>query len=148
MLYADVKTYLLELLMKQDNMSMAASIESRVPFLDHVLVEFACSVPTHLKLRGRNVKYIVKETMQNRIPQRILNRSKVGFPVPFKVWLKSHLGDYARDILLDDLTRNRGYFDIDTLEKLMSEHLEGKKDNANQVWTALNFEMWNRIFID
>jgi len=148
MLYADVKTYLLELLMKQDNMSMAASIESRVPFLDNKLVEFACEVPPHLKLNGRNVKYIVKRALQDRLPESIINRSKIGFPVPFRAWIKTELGRYAWDILLDDRTRKRGYFNVDFLERLMKEHIERKRDNGNQIWTALNFELWNRIFID
>src|SRR6185369_10022380 len=82
LLYTDIKTYLHELLMKQDQMSMATSVESRVPFLDHKLVEFTCSLPERLKLRGGTTKYILRESMKGVLPEAILSRSKMGFPVP------------------------------------------------------------------
>jgi len=148
MLYMDVKTYLLELLMKQDQMSMATSIESRVPFLNHELVEFAANVPPHLKLNGRIGKYIVKKMMQDMLPPRIIERKKMGFPVPMETWLKTDFDDYARSILLDQTTKERGYFNVEYVEKLLKEHTEGEKDNHSQIWSILNFELWNRIFFD
>src|SRR5262249_26344668 len=88
LLYADTRTYLHELLMKQDQMSMAASLESRVPFLDWRLVEFTTRLPEHLKLRGRTTKYILRRAMKDVLPQRILRRRKMGFPVPVGAWLR------------------------------------------------------------
>src|SRR5207253_10008750 len=93
LLYADVKTYLHELLMKQDQMSMAASIESRVPFLDHPLAEFAASLPDRLKLRGWTTKYVLRRAMRAILPSAILDRRKMGFPVPVGHWLR---GPYRR----------------------------------------------------
>ncbi len=87
-LYADQKTYLVELLMKQDRMSMAASIESRVPFLDHTLVEFAARIPDDLKIRGRTQKYILKEAVRDLLPPDIIHRKKMGFPTPLRKWLR------------------------------------------------------------
>ena len=89
LLYADTKTYLHELLMKQDQMSMAASIESRVPFLDHKLVEFTAKMPTKMKLRGRETKWILREAMKGILPDEILTRSKMGFPVPVGNWFRN-----------------------------------------------------------
>ena len=88
----DMKTYLQEFLMKQDQMSMAASIESRVPFLDHKLVEFAASLPVKMKLRGLTTKYILRRAMRDRLPKAILTRKKMGFPVPVGAWLRGKFG--------------------------------------------------------
>ena len=88
LLYADIKTYLHELLMKQDQMSMATSVESRVPFLDHKLVEFTCSLPERMKLRGGTTKYVLRESMKGILPESILSRSKMGFPVPIAAWFR------------------------------------------------------------
>ena len=87
LLYADQKTYLGKLLMKQDRMSMAASIESRVPFLDHSLVEFSTRIPSNLKLRGNSAKYLLKKACEGILPNEIIYRKKMGFPTPFKRWL-------------------------------------------------------------
>ncbi|MEP6918819.1 MAG: asparagine synthase (glutamine-hydrolyzing), partial [Acidobacteriota bacterium] len=98
LLYTDMKTYLVELLMKQDQMSMAASIESRVPFLDHRLVEFAAGLPARMKLRGFKTKWILREAVREILPPEILTRKKMGFPVPFGLWMKGTWGDVARDV--------------------------------------------------
>ena len=102
LLYADIKTYLVELLMKQDQMSMAASIESRVPFLDHKLVEFAAQLPDEWKLRGWTTKRVLRESMKGLLPESILNRPKMGFPVPFAALDRADRWNaVARDVLLD-----------------------------------------------
>src|SRR5207237_7873841 len=101
LLYADIKTYLVELLMKQDQMGMAASVESRVPFLDHKLVEFAARLPDSWKLSGWTTKRILREAMKGILPEAILNRPKMGFPVPFSSWTRGPWNDVARDVLLD-----------------------------------------------
>src|SRR3954452_19470447 len=105
LLYTDLKTYLVELLMKQDQMSMAASIESRVPFLDHHLVEFAAALPPRMKLRGFSTKWILRESVKSLLPSEILTRKKMGFPVPFGLWMRGAAGDIARDVLLDSRAR-------------------------------------------
>src|SRR5436190_1709343 len=107
LLYADVKTYLVELLMKQDQMSMAASIESRVPFLDHKLVEFAASLPDEWKLNGLTTKRILREAMKGVVPDSVLNRPKMGFPVPFANWVRGDWNEVAREVLLDRRSRER-----------------------------------------
>src|SRR5206468_1555120 len=108
LLYTDIKTYLVELLMKQDQMSMSASIESRVPFLDHKLVEFATRLPDRLKLNGFTTKRILRTALRGVVPESILTRPKMGFPVPFAGWVRGTWNDVVRDVLLDRRTRERG----------------------------------------
>ena len=110
LLYADIKTYLHELLMKQDQMSMATSIESRVPFLDHKLVEFTCSLPERLKLRGGTTKYILRESMKGVLPEAILSRSKMGFPVPIGAWFRGAYRSIIDEYVLSERAMSRGLF--------------------------------------
>ena len=111
LLYADMKTYLVELLMKQDQMSMAASIESRVPFLDHHLVEFAAALADTHEAARPTTKWILREAVRDVLPPEILTRKKMGFPVPFGVWMRGPWKDAARDVLLDARSRQRGIID-------------------------------------
>jgi asparagine synthase (glutamine-hydrolysing) len=148
LLYTDLKTYLVELLMKQDNMSMAASIESRVPFLDHKLVEFAARVPARFKIRGFGGKHLVKKAMKNILPKSIIDRKKMGFPVPLNQWFRRGFDRVARSVLVNGRTRDRGIFNPTFVEQLLREHLAGKRDRTEPLWTLLNFELWARIFID
>jgi asparagine synthase (glutamine-hydrolysing) len=147
-LYADVKTYLVELLMKQDQMSMAASIESRVPFLDHKLVEFATLLPDRLKLRGFKTKWILREAIREVLPPAILSRPKMGFPVPFAVWMRGPWSDIARDVLLDSRSRQRGLINPAAVEHLIDAHSSGAANGADAIWSLLNLELWYRTFID
>ena len=148
LLYTDLKTYLVELLMKQDQMSMAASIESRVPFLDHTLVEFAAALPVRMKLRGFKTKWILREAVREILPAEILSRKKMGFPVPFAVWMKGAWGNVARDILLDSRSRERGIVDPAAVERLISAHASGEADGGDALWSLLNLELWYRTHID
>ena len=148
LLYADLKTYLVELLMKQDQMSMAASIESRVPFLDHRLVEFAAVLPPRLKLRGFKTKWILREAVRGILPQEILTRRKMGFPVPFAVWVKDRWQSVARDVLLDRRTRQRGIIDANAVERLISAHAAGSQEGGDAIWSLMNLELWYRTYID
>jgi asparagine synthase (glutamine-hydrolysing) len=148
LLYADLKTYLVELLMKQDQMSMAASIESRVPFLDHQLVEFAAALPPRLKLRGFTTKWVLREAVRSILPAAILSRPKMGFPVPFGVWMRGPWNDVARDILLDSRTRQRGIADAGAVERLLNAHRAGAADGTDAIWSLLNLELWYRTFVD
>ena len=132
MLYADQKTYLVELLMKQDNMSMAASIESRVPFLDHEMVEFAARVPDRFKVRGFAGKYLVKKAMRNLLPRSIIARKKMGFPVPLNQWFRRGFDRVVRSMLLDRRAKERGIFNEAFVERLLSEHVQGKRTAPNR----------------
>ena len=148
LLYTDLKTYLVELLMKQDQMSMAASIESRVPFLDHHLVEFAAGLPTRLKLRGFRTKWILREAVRTLLPQEILTRQKMGFPVPFALWMKDRWQGVARDVLLDRRTRERGLINPTAVEHLIAAHAAGTQEGGDAIWSLLNLELWYRTFVD
>jgi asparagine synthase (glutamine-hydrolysing) len=148
LLYTDIKTYLVELCMKQDQMSMAASVESRVPFLDHVLVEFALSIPASLKTRGLTGKRILKTVMKKSLPNAILNRQKLGFPTPYSQWLSGSQVDIAKDLLLEERTVNRGLFKSESVERLFVEHRTSLRDHSDKLWRLLNLEIWHRVFID
>jgi len=148
LLYTDIKTYLVELLMKQDQMSMATSIESRVPFLDHPLVEFAASLPDSWKLSRFTTKRILREAMNGVLPPSILNRPKMGFPVPFAAWTRGAWNGVVRDVLLDRQARERGLFDAGAIDQLLAAHAAGAAEGGDRLWTLLNLELWYRTFID
>ena len=148
LLHTDIKTYLVELLMKQDQMSMSASIESRVPFLDHVLVEFAARLPDRLKLRGFTTKRILREALRGLLPEDILTRPKMGFPVPFGEWTRDRWQPVVRDVLLDRRTRERGLINPAAVEQLLAAHRDGATAGGDAIWALVNLELWYRTFID
>nr|MBA2306342.1 asparagine synthase (glutamine-hydrolyzing) [Acidobacteriota bacterium] len=148
LLYTDIKTYLVELLMKQDQMSMAASIESRVPFLDHHLVEFAAALPPRMKLRGMTTKWILREAVRPLLPQEILTRPKMGFPVPFGPWMQGPWQNVARDVLLDSRSRQRGIVEPEAVERLIAAHATGQAQGSDAIWSLMNLELWYRTHID
>ena len=148
LLYVDTKTYLHELLMKQDQMSMAASIESRVPFLDHKLVEFTARLPERMKLRGWTTKYVLRESMKGLLPDAILKRPKMGFPVPVGSWFRGEFKYVIEDYVLSERTMERGLFEKTFVEQIVSEHQSGTQDHAQRLWSLVNFEIWLRRFID
>ena len=148
LLYTDMKTYLHELLMKQDQMSMAASIESRVPFLDHKLVEFSTALPDRLKLRGWTTKYVLREAMKGLLPDSILKRRKMGFPVPIGRWFREQFRPMLDEFVLGDRAMARGLFQPDFLARLVQEHAAGRADHTERLWTLVNFEMWQRHLLD
>jgi asparagine synthase (glutamine-hydrolysing) len=148
LLYADIKTYLVELLMKQDQMSMAASIESRVPFLDHTLVEFAATMPDEWKLSGWTTKRVLRESMKGLLPASILNRPKMGFPVPFAQWTRGPWNGMAREVLLDRRSRERGVIDPAAVDRLLRQHAGARTLGGDRIWSLLNLELWHRTFID
>ncbi|NUQ27275.1 MAG: asparagine synthase (glutamine-hydrolyzing) [Acidobacteriaceae bacterium] len=147
MLYADQKTYLVELLMKQDQMSMACSIESRVPLLDHTLVEFSTTIPDSLKIHGKTQKYIFKRAVEDLLPHDIIYRKKMGFPTPIRSWL---LGKRAEP-LYAALRDRRGFLasivDKDALESLIGHHLSGQEDATDRLWRLLNLQLWGDLFL-
>jgi len=148
LLYADIKTYLVELLMKQDQMSMAASVESRVPFLDHKLVEFAARLPDRWKLSGLTTKRVLRQAMKGILPESIVNRPKMGFPVPFSQWTRAAWNSVAHDVLLDRRSRERGIIDPRGVERLLASHAAGTTNGGDRIWSLLNLELWYRTFID
>ena len=148
LLYADIKTYLHELLMKQDQMSMATSVESRVPFLDHKLVEFTCSLPERLKLRGGTTKYILREAMKGVLPEAILSRSKMGFPVPIGSWFRGPFKCVIDEYVLSERALSRGIFDPHFVHQLVQRHHSGEENHDERLWALLNFEIWQRQFFD
>jgi asparagine synthase (glutamine-hydrolysing) len=147
MLYADQKTYLVELLMKQDQMSMATSIESRVPLLDHTFVEFASRVPEHMKLRGTEGKYILKKAVEDLLPHDILYRKKMGFPTPLRQWLM----DPRAESLLQVLRRKDGLvqdcLDMGAVDELLDRHRRGLVDATDRIWRLLNLQIWGDTFL-
>jgi asparagine synthase (glutamine-hydrolysing) len=148
MLYADTKTSLPDdLLLKADKMTMANSIELRVPFLDHKLLEFAASLPENFKVRGFKTKYIAKQALRSRVPREILERKKVGFPVPYEEWMRNELKDWVRDILLDRASVSRGYFNKSCIEHLIDKDL---KDHSHpkEILSLVSLELWHRSFVD
>ena len=148
LLYTDIKTYLVELLMKQDNMSMAASIESRVPFLDHVLVEFATRIPREDQIQGLAGKGVLKKAVQDLLPHSILYRPKLGFPTPWSGWLAGPRLETIRAMLLEPRSLNRGYFRREAIEKLFDEHRAKHRDNYDRIWRLLNLELWHRVCLE
>jgi asparagine synthase (glutamine-hydrolysing) len=148
MLYIDTKTWLPDdLLVKADKMTMANSVELRVPLLDHRLLEFAAALPPQYKLNGFTLKYIWKKALSKRIPDTILKRRKAGFPVPYESWLRKNLRDTVQDILTDRKTIQRGYFQKATVEKLIHANHE-RGTYSKEIFSLVTLELWHRMFLD
>lgn len=146
MLYADTKTSLPDdLLLKADKMTMANSLELRVPFLDHKLLEFAASLPSNLKVRRFTTKYVAKKALADLVPTEILKRKKVGFPVPYDAWLRTEMQPWVRDILLDGETVARGYFKQSRVERLISDHAS-YGGFSKELLSLVTLELWHRAF--
>jgi asparagine synthase (glutamine-hydrolysing) len=148
MSHADLQTYLVELLMKQDQMSMAASIESRVPYLDHELVEYAAALPARFKLCGRRTKAVLREAFRGLIPPEILTRRKMGFPVPVGRWLRGPFWPVVEEFVLGPRALRRGFFQPPALRRLAEEHRAGAWEHGERLWLLVNLEIWQRIFLD
>jgi len=148
LLYTDIKTYLVELLMKQDQMSMAASIESRVPFLDHELVEFTASIPAKYSTEGLAGKFILKRAVEDLLSRDIVYRRKMGFPTPWAYWLAGPQLETLEHLLLEPRTAERGQFRAASVRKLFAEHRAGHRDHGNRIWRLLNLELWQRVCLE
>jgi asparagine synthase (glutamine-hydrolysing) len=148
LLYTDIKTYLVELLMKQDQMSMAASIESRVPFLDHVLVEYTAKIPAKYAIHGLAGKHVLKQAVEDLLPHDIIYRKKMGFPTPWAYWLAGPQLNDLEKMLLSARTLQRGFFQPETVKKMFAEHRANRRDHGNRIWRLLNLETWLRVCID
>jgi asparagine synthase (glutamine-hydrolysing) len=146
--YGDLKNYLpLDILTKVDRMSMAHSIETRVPLLDHKLVEFAAKIPPEMQIRDMRTKHIFKSAMKGILSDNIIDRPKHGFAVPLGSWFRGKLDDFARDILLSSRSRQRGIFNPRYVETLLTRHSEGRELELH-LWTLISFELWCRRFLD
>ena len=150
MLYLDTKAFMVSLnLTYNDKMSMASSVEVRVPFLDKDLAEFlAWQVPPSLKLHGRTTKYILRRAMEGILPAEVLTAPKAGFGAPVDHWLAHDLRPMVDDLLSAETIRRRGYFDPAFVHKLIAEQRRGRQDWSLQIWALLTFELWLRTFVD
>jgi asparagine synthase (glutamine-hydrolysing) len=145
---ADLQTYLVELLMKQDQMSMAASLESRVPYLDHPLVEHVAALPARFKLRGLRSKAVLRAALQDLVPPAILARRKMGFPVPLGSWLRGPHWGVVEEYVLSPRALERHLFQPAAVRTLAEEHRRGLADHGSRLWLLINLEAWHRVFID
>jgi asparagine synthase (glutamine-hydrolysing) len=149
MMRFDLETYLPEdILTKVDRMSMAHSIESRVPLLDHEVVTFAASLPSHMKLHEGERKRVLKRVAATVLPGDVLMRRKQGFAVPLDTWFRSSLRDFVVDTLQSPLTRQRGYFQLRFIDRVLGEHLSGRRDHSLRLWQLVMFELWHRRYLD
>ena len=147
MLYADQKTYLVELLMKQDRMSMAWSLESRVPFLDHHLAEFAASIPDALRIHGGVQKVVLRKAMASRLPKTLIARRKKGFPTPVARWFREDAAEPMLKALLDPDSLLAAYCDRSQIEAVLDRHRTGESDETDRLWRLLTFQIWGDLFV-
>jgi asparagine synthase (glutamine-hydrolysing) len=149
LLYIDSKTYLPgDILTKVDRMSMAVSLEARVPLLDHKLIEFVTRIPASMKLAGFETKHLFKQAIGDLVPAEIINRPKQGFGVPIQQWINQQLRQRIRDTLNDPRTLQRGYVTRSHVELLLDEHERGRRDHAMALWSLLMLELWHRQYVD
>jgi asparagine synthase (glutamine-hydrolysing) len=149
MLYVDTKLWLPDdLLARGDKMSMASSLEARVPLLDHKLVEFAASLPPNLKLRRLTRKYLLKQVSRSWLPDEIIDRKKKGFPIPMSVWLRNEAKPFMRDLLSPDAVSRRGWLNPRYVSRLMDEHESRFADHGSILWGLINVELWARLYLD
>jgi asparagine synthase (glutamine-hydrolysing) len=145
MFYGDLTRWLPDnLLERGDRITMAASLEGRVPLLDHKLVEFASRIPARWKRRGFRTKVILKESLADLLPASVLHRRKVGFTVPVREWFRNELREWVTDILCSETTRNRGIFRDDQVRSILDRHVSGKGDFSKHLWMLVNLELWFR----
>src|SRR2546428_9135805 len=146
--HADLQTYLVELLMKQDQMSMAASIESRVPYLDHEFVEYVAGLPARFKLRGWRTKVVLREGLRGLVPPAILTRRKMGFPLPLGPWLRGPFWPVVEEFALEPRVPGRGLFQPAVVRRIAAEHHAGIADHGGRLWLLVNLGIWQRTFLD
>ena len=149
MLYVDTKLWLPDdLLARGDKMSMATSLEARIPLLDHNLVEFAASLPPKMKVKGLSRKYLLKRVARDLLPEPILSRPKKGFPVPISHWLRGEARQFTRDLLSPETVRRRGLLEPAVVERILHEHESGAADHGPALWGLISLELWHELYID
>jgi len=145
--YVDIKTYLSEdILLKVDRMSMANSLEVRVPILDHKLVELAASFPPSLRMKGFSTKFIFKKTMEKILPKEIIYRPKQGFSIPVKNWFRKDLKKMLLEVLSEEQIKKNRLFNYSYIERLIQEHLEGKENHSHCLWALMIFNLWQERY--
>ena len=148
MQYADINYYLAEdILTKVDRAAMAVSLETRAPFLDPRVGQFAASIPVEYKLRGKSGKVILKEAMRELLPHDILHRPKKGFGIPIAEWLKGRLNPLMHDMLAPERLNKQGLFSADYVQRLITEHETGRASHHKELWTLLVFQLWSDKFL-
>jgi asparagine synthase (glutamine-hydrolysing) len=145
----EIKRYLPEdLLMKPDKMCMAYGIEARVPFLDHILVEFSFKIPPELKLKKLTAKYILKKSLSNMLPKEILQRKKQTFQLPIDQWIEKDLKPTFKELLSKEDIEKQGYFNYRFIEKIFKNYKKSKLFYGRQLWSLLTFQLWYKIYIE
>jgi asparagine synthase (glutamine-hydrolysing) len=146
-LYCDQTSWLPDnLLERGDRMTMAASIESRVPFLDYPLAHYVSSLPDNYRVHGLKTKWVLRQAGKSLIPDRILDRPKVGFRVPVNRWFQGPMKGYLLDHLRGADSKTRGYFDGEVLDRVVDDHIEGRQNHEKLLWSLLNLEIWHRQY--
>ena len=147
--YVDAKTYLPgDILTKVDRMSMAHSIEARVPLLDHKVVEFAATIPPELQIADGTGKHLFKRAMRGLLPDAVIERPKRGFAIPLGHWFRGRLAPFVRDLLLSERSRQRGLLDPAQMERLVERPRRGQEELDLELWTLISLELWCRMFLD
>jgi asparagine synthase (glutamine-hydrolysing) len=149
MLYTDLLTRMPDhLLSMVDRMTMAHSLESRSPLIDYKVVEYAASIPADLKLKGTNLKYLLKKVAARYLPQELIYRKKQGFSFPLGIWMRTELKDFLRTLFHQSRFVELGLFNANYMQKLLEEHLSGKVDHNYRLWILINLELWYRLYFE
>jgi asparagine synthase (glutamine-hydrolysing) len=149
LLYVDLNTYLVDdLLVLTDRMSMAHSLEVRVPFLDHKLVEFFATIPVHLKIKGWDKKYILKKAAERYLSKENIYRRKTGFSVPLVLWFRTDLKDYVSDVLSESTIRRSGFFNYECVFKIINDHFNRSANNDEKIWALIVFVLWHQKYFN
>jgi asparagine synthase (glutamine-hydrolysing) len=143
MMAMDAQSYMVDdVLVKVDRASMANSLETRIPILDHRVIELAWRLPMDMKVRAGKGKWILRETLYQHIPRELIERPKKGFSIPLGEWLRGPLREWAASLIDDAILRQQGYFDAALIREVWQLHLSGKADRSRQLWSILMFQAW------
>ena len=133
-----------DILTKVDRAAMSVSLETRIPFLDHRVIEFASSLPLNLKINQGQSKWILRQILYKYVPQNLIERPKMGFSIPLSEWLRGPLKSWGEELLSSNKLKCDGFFDVSSVRKLWLEHISGKHDWSNQLWNILMFQAWKK----
>jgi asparagine synthase (glutamine-hydrolysing) len=134
--------------LRGDKLTMANSLEARVPLLDHRVVEFAASLPESMKLRGSQRKYLLRKAACRLLPADMIHRKKQGFPIPIDRWLRKEAEPLLRDLLNEQTLKQRGYFEPKFVDQMIKQHVAGMANHSTELWGLISLEMWMQKFID